>query len=161
MIERFSTNGFGSFLVDFERAMAGIEAVMGQPPRSETQKLQFFRQAVEAFKQTLEGIINTCQDGRIALSYAVRMQIADFLIRLPDRDINDFHSLVEHARLTRQAVLNDLEDHLFLHVDTESSDFYVKPLFGWDVSIARFGCAFDIEEGRKCHALGRYTAAVF
>jgi hypothetical protein len=161
MVERFSLNTFGAFLVDFERATAGLEMILA-PPQSEAECQSFLRQAISSFQLTLSGVVDACVRGNAPLSYAVRMQIQDFQTRATQRHSpSAVPALLEHARLTRQAVLNDLAVHLFLSVDSESATFYLKPLLGWDAAIARFGCSFDIEEGRKCFALGRHTAAVF
>lgn len=161
MLERFAVNKFGSYLVDFERPIAGLE-ILHRPPQSKSEWDSFRRMAINEFRRTLEGIVEACSEGHIPLSYAVGMQIRDFLVRSSSRSSpDDVPALIEHARLTRQAVLNDLAEHLFLHVDRERAAFYLQPLHGWDVVIERFGCAFDIEEGRKCYALARYTATVF
>jgi hypothetical protein len=95
------------------------------------------------------------------LSVPVRRQVKDFLDRLKTRGLDDLPVLAEHARLTREAVLNDLSQHLFLTVDAEGSRFYNEPRHGWERVIERFGCSFDVEEARKCYALGRATASVF
>lgn len=39
--------------------------------------------------------------------------------------------------------------------------FYKEPTRGWESVIARFRCGDDVEEARKCLALGRATASVF
>ena len=41
------------------------------------------------------------------------------------------------------------------------ADFYRNPTAGWEQVVDRFKCGDDVEEGRKCIALGRYTASVF
>ncbi len=160
MIDRFPLRMFGSFLADFERTMAGLDMLI-HPARSEANLRSFHIQAIQSFQRTLTGMVTACQDGNVPLTYAVEMQARDFMARAMDSEVRDIQPLLEHARLTRQAILHDLEGHLFLHVDNASHKFYTEPLAGWESVTRRFGCAFDIEEARKCFALGRYTAAIF
>jgi hypothetical protein len=88
--------------------------------------------------------------------------VAGSIRRLAERGSTaDLGVLAELAREAYEGWLDDLGSHLFLSVDGRWAKFYTEPVSGWEVPIERFGCAFDIEEGRKCLALGRYTAAVF
>lgn len=160
MVERFPINDFCSFLVDFERDLSGLEVVF-RPVENPAAKRQFYETAMSYFQQHLAGLLSTCDTSEVTLSHAVVMQIRDFQERLKIRGMGDIDATLEHARLVRQAVLYDLSEHLFLHVEYERSHFYSKPRLGWEAVSDRFGCAFDIEEARKCIALGRDTAAVF
>lgn len=160
MIERFSANIFSAFLVDFERAMVGFECILS-PPESEDDYRSFYQLGLPSFRNNLNGILNTLLDSKVPVSHVVRMQVRDFQHRLSNVDRSRMPALVEHARITRQAVLNDLSQHLFLYVHSDASKWYMEPLAGWEQAIERFGCSFDIEEARKCMALGRWTAAVF
>ena len=131
MVERFPLSKFGAYLADFERGMAGLEVVW-RPPQSDDDRQTFLREAIQYFQSRLTGIVNAYREGNVPISYPVQMQIDDFLARSSSRFLpSEVPALVEHARLTRQAVLNDLAGHLFLHVDADSAKFYVNPLNGW------------------------------
>jgi len=54
----------------------------------------------------------------------------------------------------------ELESCVFLGTLTHA-EFYRAPTAGWESVITRFRCGDDVEESRKCLALGRYTASVF
>lgn len=159
MVESFGVSEFSAYLLDFERAISGLHVAF-DPPLG-TNAIKFFRGAVLEFDRTLNKVLSICKTGNVHLSPPVRRQAQDFLDRLPARSERDTPALIEHARLTRQAILHDLEQRRFLYLDDSSSSFYEAPLAGWGRVIDRFGCSFDVEEGRKCLALGRYTASVF
>jgi hypothetical protein len=56
----------------------------------------------------------------------------------------------------------ELDAHIYLCVSREDAGFYRKPLEGWETTGTAFPSArYDIEEGGKCFALQRTTAAVF
>jgi hypothetical protein len=79
---------------------------------------------------------------------------------LPLRDMDS--SLIESfMREIDLRFREDLERHVFLQVNPERSGFYTEPVGDWRRIADRFRCEFDIEETRKCLALGRFTASVF
>jgi hypothetical protein len=55
----------------------------------------------------------------------------------------------------------DLERQVFLQINPDRSKYYCDPVGEWRRVADRFKCEFDIEETRKCLALGRFTASVF
>ena len=55
---------------------------------------------------------------------------------------------------------HELQSKHFFCLDHHHT-FYENPSGGWEDIIARFKCGDDVEEARKCLALGRSTAAVF
>jgi len=57
--------------------------------------------------------------------------------------------------------IDELSERQFYSIRSANLDFYEKPFKDWEAVIERFGCSFDVEEGRKCLALERYTASVF
>ena len=69
------------------------------------------------------------------------------------------HSL---ATELRQTIYGEMEDHLFLWIPADRSEFYTQPLPLFGETVAhRFPAAdFDIEETGKCFATGRFTACV-
>jgi hypothetical protein len=54
----------------------------------------------------------------------------------------------------------ELKTHLFLD-ELDHADYYQNPIGPWKSIVMKFGCGDDVEEGRRCIALGRFTASVF
>lgn len=62
----------------------------------------------------------------------------------------------------RERLEDDLHSRIFLSLTSQEGAIYSKPTEGWSEIISRFREARDdIEEMRKCFALGRYPASVF
>jgi hypothetical protein len=59
-------------------------------------------------------------------------------------------------------LVDEKRKRLFFVLTLKETEFYSKPLLGWEPIISRFpGVLNDLEEASKCLALSRYAAAVF
>jgi hypothetical protein len=71
---------------------------------------------------------------------------------------NDIRELIKEI-ISRYR--DELTGRAFYALSADRAAFYEDPLDKWDAVINRFGCAFDVEEARKCFALERSTVSVF
>lgn len=159
MMEAFGAGDFAILLGNLERACSWTQMLLEPPPVNATTD-QLLRTALPRYREALEGLVMVCDSANVPISHNVVMQLQRLYAKT--REPNpDYRTIVEHALVARQALIDDLSQHLFLAVDSHSAARYREPLADWNEVVSSFGCSFDIEEGQKCFALGRYTAAVF
>lgn len=161
MIESFHAKNFGIFLINFERCCAHTEMILDPPPLLANREM-LLRGAIPQYRESLSGILDTCANSQIPISYAVQKQIERLYERLDNAQDSDFVAITEHARLVRQAILDDLEQHLFFFVPTQYRAFVDQPNpFGERVASVFADANRDIQDACRCLAFGEWTACIF
>jgi hypothetical protein len=102
-------------------------------------------------------------DQLLADREALKLRLTVIQIKRLLNNTNDLEPkmLQRHLHSIFMRFRDELEDRAMYWIPPDRSVYYEEPLQGWSAVIDRFGCAFDVEEARKCVALERYTAAVF
>jgi hypothetical protein len=168
MIQRFSAADFSVYMLNLERATSFSQVVLERPPTGLTpQRILHDSGTLTQFSAALEGMSRTCD--AVGLSWPVRQM----LYRLYEetvakasgqsaRDV-DFASLATRMTVLRQAIIDDLSQHVFLYIPAEKRK-YLDPkqqLFGDDVHIKYPAARLDIAAAGRCFALDEWTACVF
>lgn len=163
MIKPFVFSDFGAHLVNLERATSALELVL-KPVAADPQFHQtIIRQAIPNMLIAVRGLVRDCDAGDLPLCHPVVSQIADLMSRLEDFDPgSEGPAVAENARLTRQAILNDLGQHLFFCVEgVTATQFDDAEPWGADVARCYPPANRDITAANRCFALREWTASIF
>lgn len=164
MIKRFEANNFGAFLTNFERAMMALEIAV-RPP-NESDRMQLIRKGYPNLSESLTQLHDVCKRGQVPFCYPVWKQIGALLERLKSPDLNSAPAIAEQARITRQAILDDLEQHVFIAFEDDNEgtigDLLEAPEpWGNDVATRFPDAAKDISAAGRCLVFREWTACVF
>jgi hypothetical protein len=160
MLESIRLGSFGAFLINFERACCFTELILNPPPKNSTPQ-GLLHDSCDRFKEALKGMLETT--GSVTLSPPVIRLIERLVTRLnEDWEESQYAVIAEHARQTRQAMLDDLDQHCFVWVDSAHAELFDQP-DPWGATVAdKFpDAAKDIEAATRCLALREWTACVF
>ena len=84
------------------------------------------------------------------------------MLQAYSKDDCRFGEIRHLAEELQERLIDEMTGTLFLSLDIGEAEHYNKPRKGWQEVLDRFpNATTDVEEARKCLALGRYTAAVF
>jgi hypothetical protein len=145
-------------LGNLERATAFTEMILTPPPDGGAKML---RQALPQYRTHITSVLDTLQTSGVKLSPPVDLMLRRILVKLDDRDQNDFAAIAAECRQARQAVIDDFGSHLFLSVPDKALYEQPAPLFGDSVHAAFPDGYRDIAAAGRCIALREGTAAVF
>lgn len=121
--------------------------------RMDTASIDALRKLVPQWREILE---------TVGLPLALKQ--LDALADLLDRDpfpVTDLHLLVRDFREFRRRVQDELELVSILWLPPERARYYDRDIFGSTIAAAFPSASFDLEEGARCFAVGRFTACVF
>jgi hypothetical protein len=162
MVKSFIFSDFGAHLTNMERAIAGIELANNPHATNPQLHASVLRSAIPNLMAAVKGLVTVIDHGDLPISHAVRLQVVDLSVRLMDFDPAEFPAIAENSRITRQAILNDLSQHLFFCVDKQSGASFDEPdPWGQAIAAAFADAKRDIEAATRCLALREWTATVF
>ena len=116
----------------------------------------------EAIRVSFGEMFATLHDDCIALglttsTMSIRRMMDEFA-----KDTCQYTAVRALAGELQGRLVDEMQSRLFLSLSMGEAEHYQGPLDGWIEVLCRFPNAMtDVEEARKCLALGRYTAAVF
>lgn len=112
----------------------------------------------ETLKAAFVGVLPACEGVGLDASEDTVSRIIALLSR-KDATWGEYHKLLSEldGRLLAQ-----MQRRVFFSLTSEEARWYSRPQEGWEAIVDTFPSAIsDIEEARKCFALGRYAASVF
>lgn len=157
MIHIFSAGDLAGVLINLERAAAFTDLILNPPPAGATQE-GLLRTSIPRYQATLGALVESI--AQLPVSLPVQLQVRRLLEHVADpRLLPDYASVAAQARQARQAVIDDLGQHLFLCVPAKDRAQYEQedPPFG----NAFPGCVEDAKAAGRCLALSEWTACVF
>lgn len=165
LYKHLKVSEFSTFMINFDRVVAFSYFVLNPIPASPQDADRILHINLGKFREALSKVLDICAQSEIPISFPVRRQIEAFTTRLSqaERGQLDHHTLIEHARLARQALLDDLSQHLFIFVPAQRRELIeqTEPPFGASVAQMFSAANRDIEASCRCFALSEWTACVF
>lgn len=114
------------------------------------------------FVSDAEFILGSCERecSYVGLSASIAtIRRTRLLLSRPDPPGAEFRKLLDEL-IGR--IRDELSGIVFLTLTTQEAEHYENPRRGWEDILARFPETLrDVEEARKCYALGRYASAIF
>lgn len=162
MLKTFHLGNFGVYTGNFERALSFVEMVL-EPPPKDADRDAMLRESIPRFLEAIAGMLDSAPQD-VHLSYPVIRQLekfAELLKAKPQPD--DFKELLVHGRIVRQAIMDDLSQHLFFSIGETNRELYEQsePPFGKAVADKFPDASKDIECACRCVALHEWTASMF
>jgi hypothetical protein len=112
----------------------------------------------EGAKDEFSQLVSLCAD----LGLAGAAASAEKLVELYGREKPTFKEQADLFAELKGRLIDEKRKRLFFVLTLKETEFYSKPLLGWEPIVSRFPAILnDLEEASKCLALSRYAAAVF
>lgn len=111
-----------------------------------------------SFGEMLAPLLDDCMAlGLPTSTMSIRRMMDEFA-----KDTCQYMAIRALAGELQGRLVDEMQNRLFLSLSMGEAEHYQRPWDGWIDVLYRFPTAMtDVEEARKCLALGRYTAAIF
>ncbi len=127
----------------------------------EISNINLDRPAPEHIRQQWVQGLGQLQEDCIELDLSVSAISVRRILQLLSRPDTTYQQVHDAFVELQQRLIDEASGRVFLSLTPRETEYYENPTKNWEEVIARLpGTVGDIEESKKCFALGRYAAAV-